>query len=276
MEITYQGLRVQFRELYRKMEARVRFHCTQAGCLAVILAIVVLSPLPQGLLGVGFLGIAGISWALGWWAPWRRSLARWWLGRRLDARRYPVDQDTIEDCLRLGELPRRLEQYLDEGLQVYADLRELLLDPVWTQGEGLPSESLRTVEANMAALLDLARVLNRAYRVLQAHGDRFEPDRRRRMNEQYSRQSQELGAMIAAFRQAHANLAEAVVAASDAEDQARRVRTEMEEFAETMRLLAEGLREAQAVLTPDLADTESPPRLTGEEESLEQALRADD
>jgi hypothetical protein len=282
MEITYQGLREQFRETYRNVEARVRFQSTQMGCLSTMLGLVALGALHHVTLAVGLFGVAGLAWAVGWRARWRRGLARWWIGQRLDARRFPLDQDTIEDCLRLGRLPRRLEQYMDEALQIYADLREFLLDPAWT-GSGvqlpsnsLPSEALRTVEANMEALIDLVRVLRRAYDVLQAHGNRFDPDRRRRMSEQYARQSQELGAMIAAFRQAHANLAEAALAASDAQDRARRLRAELEEFAEAMGLLAQGLREAEAVLTPDLAEAEPPPRLTGEVETLEAALRAEE
>jgi len=162
---------------------------------------------------------------------------------------------------------------MDEALQVYADLRELLFDPAWREGPGLPADSLSTVEGNMEALIDLVGVLRRAYRLLQEHGDRFDPALRRRLSEQYARQSQELGAMIAAFRQAHANLAEAVLAASDAQERARRMRAELEEFAATMKRLASGLREAEAVLTPELAGTEVLERLTGEEER-DQALLA--
>lgn len=272
MEITYQGLRVRFRELYRTMEARVRFLSTQAGCLTLLVALGALG-IHQPVLAVGLLGATAGLWALGWRTRWRRRAARWWIGQRLDAQGFPLDQETLEDCLRLGPLPRRLEQYMDEALQVYADLRELLFDPAWKEGPGLPSDALQTVEGNMEALIGLVRVLRRAYRVLREHGDHFDPALRRRMGEQYARQSQELGAMIAAFRQAYAHLAEAVLAASDAQDRARRMRTELEEFAAAMQRLASGLREAEAVLTPELAETERLPHLTGEEE-LDQALLA--
>lgn len=272
MEITYQGLRLRFRELYRTMEARVRFLSTQAGCLTILVALGALG-FHNKALALGLVGLTAALWAVGWRTRWRRRAARWWIGQRLDAQGFPLDQETLEDCLRLGPLPRRLEQYMDEALQVYTDLRELLLDPAWMDTPGFPSDALQTVEGNMEALIDLVRGLHRAYRLLREHADRFEPDLRRRLSERYARQSQELGAMITTFRQAHADLAEAVLAVSDAQDRARRMRAELEEFAEAMRHLATGLREAEAVLTPELAETELLQRLTGEED-LDQALLA--